>query len=220
MFVVKALMLYKFPYMAGLDDNFMGKVLLIGNIGFIIISQVSRLYIGSFHESFEYQLLTGIRMKENTIFWPIFMTTILSIFGIAFGSIIMKKMVEKLKERKLQKHLKVKISTNISIIEMCQKNPSKNLEKNLSEFNTLKYNIPLWNEIQFAVIGTVIFVIGTTFHFFMLYLDGNNYMVKYKIFLYRGILNGFIFNFFLPIMYLSTKKDLLRFAKRMINNIT
>ena len=97
-FVVKALMLYKFPYMAGLDDDFMGKFLLSGNIGFLIISQVSRLYIGSFQESFEHQLLTGIRMKENTIFWPIFMTTILSIFGIAFGSIIMKKLVEKLKE--------------------------------------------------------------------------------------------------------------------------
>ena len=102
---------------------------------------------------------------------------------------------------------------------MGQQNPVRNLERNLSEFNTLEYNIPLWNGIQFALTGAVALVIGTTLHFMFLYLGVDGNMIKYQIFLYKGILNESVFSFFLPIMYFSTKKDLRRFTKRMINNI-
>ena len=218
-FLVKALMLYKFSYMAGLNDNFVGNFLLIGNIGFVIMTHTSRLYIGSFQESVEYSILTGVKMSKKTIFWPIFMAMILSILGISFGLITIKKLLEKLKEHNLQKHLNVRMNKIISTIEMDKEKTVHNLERNLSEFNTLKHNIPLWNGIEFAVIGTFILVIGTTLHFFYLYLvvDGN--MIPYQIFLYRGFLNESVFSFFLPLMYLSTKKDLCRFAKMMINNI-
>ena len=219
-FLVKALMLYKFSYMAGLNDNFVGKFLLIGNIGFVIMTHTSRLYIGSFQESVEYSILTGVNKSKKTIFWPIFMAMILSILGISFGLITIKKFLEKLKEHNLKKHLNIRMNKNISTIEMNKEKTVLNLERNLSDFNTLKHNIPLWNGIEFAVIGTFILVIGTTLHFFYLYLvvDGN--MIPYQIFLYRGFLNESIFSFFLPLMYLSTKKDLCRFAKMMINNIS
>lgn len=218
-FLVKSLMLHKFSYMAGLNDNFMGKFLLIGNIGFVIITHTSRLYIGSFQESVEYSILIGVNMSKKTIFWPIFTSTILSTLGITFGSITIKRFLEKLKDHNLQKHLNVRMNKNISTIEMDKEKTVHNLERNLREFNTLKHNIPLWNGIEFAVIGTFILVIGTTLHFFYLYLvvDGN--MIPYQIFLYRGFLNESIFSFFLPLVYLSTKKDLCRFAKMMINNI-
>ena len=139
--------------MAGLDDNFMGKFLLIGNIGFLILSQTSRLFIGSLHGSLEYQILTGIRKKGTKIFWPIFMATILFVFGFAFGSIIIKMFLEKLKERKLQKQLKVKLHENISTIEAGQTKLVQNPERNLIKFNNSKHNVPLWNGIQFDVIG-------------------------------------------------------------------
>ena len=218
-FLVKALMLYKFSYMAGLNDNFVGNFLLIENIGFVIMTHTSRLYIGSFQESVEYSILTGVNMSKKTIFWPIFMAMILSILGISFGLITIKKFLEKLKEHNLKKHLNVRMNKNISTIEMDKEKTVLNLERNLSDFNTLKHNIPLWNGIEFAVIGTFILVIGTTLRFFYLYLvvDGN--MIPYQIFLYRGFLNESIFSFFLPLMYLSTKKDLCRFGKMMINNI-
>ena len=45
--------------LSGLDDNFIGRYLLIGNIGFIVICHISRLYLGSLHESIEYQILSG-----------------------------------------------------------------------------------------------------------------------------------------------------------------
>ena len=102
---------------------------------------------------------------------------------------------------------------------MGQQKPVRSLERNLSEFNNLEYNVPLWNGIQFAVMGAVALVIGTTLHFFFLYLGVNGNMIKYQIFLYKGFLNESVFSFFLPIMYFSTKKDLCRFTKRMINNI-
>ena len=133
--------------MAGLNDNFMGKFLLIGNIGFIIITHTSRLYIGSFQESVEYSILIGVNMSKKTIFWPIFTATILSILGIAFGSISIKRFLEKLKERNLQKHLNVRIKKNISTVEMDQEKTVHNLERNLSEFNTFKtqYSTLEWN---------------------------------------------------------------------------
>ena len=218
-FLVKALMLYKFSYMAGLNDNFVGKFLLIGNIGFVIMTHTSRLYIGSFQESVEYSILTGVNKSKKTIFWPIFMAMILSILGISFGLITIKKLLEKLKEHNLQKHLNVRMNKIISTIEMDKEKTVHNLERNLSEFNTLKHNIPLWNGIEFAVIGTFILVIGTTLHFFYLYLVVNGNMIPYQMFLYRGFLNESVFSFFLPLIYLSTKKDLCRFAKMMINNI-
>ena len=146
-FLVKALMLYKFSYMAGLNDNFVGKFLLIGNIGFVIMTHTSRLYIGSFQESVEYSILTGVNRSKKTIFWPIFMAMILSILGISFGLITIKKLLEKLKEHNLQKHLNVRMNKNISTIEMDKEKTVHNLERNLSEFNTLKHNIPLWNGI-------------------------------------------------------------------------
>ena len=215
--MVKALMLYQFPYMAGLDDNFMGKFLLIGNIGFLFITQTSRLYIGSFHESLEYQILTGIRMSARTIFWPIYMTIILSLFGFAFGSITIKKFHEKLKEHNFQKNLNVKVNETISTVDVGQK---KSVQNPPIVFNNSKHNIPLLNGIQFAILGAVFLVIITTFIFLFSYLGVyvNDRMIIYKSFLYRGYLNAFIFSIILPILYLATKEDFRRFSKMTINN--
>ena len=101
-FIVKALMLYKFSYMAGIDDTFMSRFLLLENLGFVFLSQASRFYLGSMYESIEFQILSGIMVKEEPIFWSIYGTTILFIFGLAYGSIIAKKLTEKFKEYKLQ----------------------------------------------------------------------------------------------------------------------
>ena len=107
-FIVKVLMLYKFSYMAGIDDTFLSRFLFLENLGFIFLSQLSQFYLGSMYESAEFQVLSGIMVSEELIFWPIYgmMTNI--IFGLAFGSIAIKKIMEKFKECKLQQSLKVK----------------------------------------------------------------------------------------------------------------
>ena len=107
-FIVKVLMLYKFSYMAGIDDSFLSRFLFLENLGFIFLSQLSRFYLGSMYESAEFQILSGIMVSEELIFWPIYGTITNIIFGLAFGSIAIKKIMEKFKECKLQQSLKVK----------------------------------------------------------------------------------------------------------------
>ena len=58
-FVVKALMLYKFPIMNGLHESFMSRVLLLVNLGFIFLSQIPRLHLGGLYESYEFQIISG-----------------------------------------------------------------------------------------------------------------------------------------------------------------
>ena len=106
-FIVKALMLYKFSYMAGIDETFMSRFLLMENLGFVFLSQASRFYLGSMYESIEFQILSGIMVKEEPIFWSIYGTITLLIFVLAYGSITAKKLTEKSKEYKLQKSLRV-----------------------------------------------------------------------------------------------------------------
>ena len=61
--------------------------------------------------------------------------------------------LEKFKEHKLQKQLKIKLNENISTIEVGRNKPVQNPERNLNKFNNSKHNVPLWNGIQFDIIG-------------------------------------------------------------------
>ena len=61
-------------YLSGVDDNFIGRFLLIGNIGFLVVCHISRLYLGSLHESVEYQILSGSMntvLEFNSVFGEI-----------------------------------------------------------------------------------------------------------------------------------------------------
>ena len=72
-------------------------------------------------------------MNEDPIFWSIYMTIMLFVFGIAYGSIITKTFMEKFKEYKLQKTLKINIQTLNS-------NTSQDTPQRI---NNWKYNGPL-----------------------------------------------------------------------------
>ena len=72
-------------------------------------------------------------LNEDSIFWPIYMTIMLFVFGVAYGSIITKTFMEKFKEYKLQKTLKINIQTLISTTS--QDTPQ--------QINNWKYNGPL-----------------------------------------------------------------------------
>ena len=82
-----------------------------------------------------------MKLNEDPVFWPIYMTIMLFVFGIAYGSIIIKTFMEKFKEYKLQKTLKINIQTLISTTS--QDTPQK--------INNWKYNGPLltgWRTFQ------------------------------------------------------------------------
>ena len=141
----------------------------------------------------------------------------LVIFGVAFGSITMKKIMEKFKEYKLHVRIHENFSS-LSISETSQKPTMSPL------FNNIKYNVPLLNGIQFAVLGTITFIIGLILHFFYLYVvvydNMDDCMVPYQTFLYRRLLlESTLFSFILPILYLATKKDVLRFTMMTIKDV-
>ena len=220
-FIVKALMLYKFSYMAGIDDTFLSRFLFLENLGFIFLSQLSRFYLGSMYESAVFQILSGIMVSEDLIFWPIYGTITNIIFGLAFGSIAIKKIMEKFKECKLQQSLKVNIQENCFTING-QENSQKNKIATPLKINNFKYNVPLLSGIHFGVLGAITFIlfaIGITLAFLKLYVYAtmDDKMIPYQQFLYRNFfLESFLFSLVLPIMYLATKRDVLRFMKNMI----
>ena len=214
-FLVKALMLNKFSYMAGLDDTFMSRFLFLENLGFLFLSQLSRFYLGSMYESIEFQVLSGIMVKEEPIFYTIYMTVMLFIFGLAYGFITTKKLKEKFKEYKLQKSLKVNIQDSFFTISGQEESRVNKMETPMKIIN-LKYNVPLLNGMHFAVLGTTFFIIGTILHLFIIYVYATmeDKMIPYQTYLYRRFfLESILFSLVLPILYLATKQDLLRFMK-------
>ena len=66
---MKALMLYKFPYINGLDESFITRVLLLVNLGIIFLSQIASLYLGGLYESFEFQIMSGELFSFHDIFF-------------------------------------------------------------------------------------------------------------------------------------------------------
>ena len=218
LFLVKALMLNKFSYMAGLDDTFMSRFLFLENLGFLFLSQLSRFYLGSMYESIEFQVLSGIMVEEEPIFWTIYMTLMLFIFGMAYGSITTKKLMEKFKEYKLQKSAKVNIQENFFTISGLDKSQENKMTTPL-KVNNFKYNVPLLNGIHFAVLGTTFFIIGTISHLFIIYVYATmeDKMIPYQTYLYRRFfLGSILFSLVLPILYLASKRDVIRFMKDII----
>ena len=65
--VVKSLMIFKWPYMAGLDDIFIGTFLLRINFILCILSQWFRYWLDSMYEAHEFPILTGIKVKYSVV---------------------------------------------------------------------------------------------------------------------------------------------------------
>ena len=152
-------------------------------------------------------------LNEDSIFWPIYMTTMLFVFGIAYGSIIIKTFMEKFKEYKLQKALKINIQTLISTTS--QDTPQR--------INNWKYNGPLLTGLQMVLLGTITFILGSLFHFFWFYVavvsHVDDKMIIYQTFLFRRFVLRFLFDLVFPVLYLSKRKDLCRFIILMLKKL-
>ena len=73
-----------------MDDLFIGRFMLIWNLIFLIIIHLTRYWIGSFHESLEFQILSGIKVSYQNIFWPIFAKATFVIVAISISGISCK----------------------------------------------------------------------------------------------------------------------------------
>ena len=162
-------------------------------------------------------ICTGRLFTVDSMFWPVYISVMVLIFWIAYGSIVIKKLREKFKEYKLQKNLQINIK------KLIPTNSQDQSQANFLRFNNLKYNGPLLNGVQFLGLGTIIFIVSVFFHFLYFYDDvlseTDDTMMRYQTFVFRRFFYfGFLFSIVFPILYLSTKKDLRRFIILMFKN--
>ena len=155
-------------------------------------------------------------LTEDSVFWPVYMSLMLLVFGIAYGSIVIKKFMEKYKEYKLQKNLQINIQKLISTTGQDRS------QENILHFNNVKYNGPLLDGVQLLGLGTIMIIVGGFFHFIYSYVsmftEIEYTLIRYQTFIFRGFFLGFLWSVVFPILYLATKKDLRRFIILMFKN--
>ena len=76
------MLLFNFSRVAGMDDVFIGRFVLIWNLTFLLITNSTRYWLGSMHESLEFQILSGIKVSYDNVFYPIFVRLIGLVCGI------------------------------------------------------------------------------------------------------------------------------------------
>ena len=89
-FCLQTLIAIKFSRIVGMDDLFIGRFIFIWNLLFLAIIHSTRYWLGSMHESLEFQLLSGIKVSYQNVFWPIFIKTLFVIAGISVAGISCK----------------------------------------------------------------------------------------------------------------------------------
>ena len=64
-------------------------------------SKFSRYHVGGIHESLEFQILTGVLVRGENIFWNIFISIAVVISGISMASLTLKRLVESFKDHRI-----------------------------------------------------------------------------------------------------------------------
>ncbi len=186
------------------------------NLGFAILSQLSRFILGSFYSTFYFEFLSnnwqGLAesASETDIFWSTFLpTTLLSILSCSL--IIWAKIAwEKQKEAKLRR--------NIHVINVM---PSTN-QVNKTAYNTMSYNPSIMTELEMAsylLLLCVFTVLNVGFEFMDQDVSSPNSHVKnYKWRLYREIFSmNLLYKIILPSVHLAYKKEFQRYIKQIRN---
>ena len=162
--IFKALLLFKFSWISGMNDLFVGRSLLLINVASQIVTQTFRFWLGSMHESREFQLLSGIKVSYTEIYWTIFPIVFLIIVAISYTIISVKKILELVKDYQTQKMGKI----SIAILESAQSTYSGTASGTASKtstpslFNTTKYNPAIFNGLHICVfmgIGVIYVII-------------------------------------------------------------
>ena len=155
--MIKASLLFKFSWISGMNDLFVERFLLLININSQVVTQTFRYWLGSMHESREFQVLSGIKVSYTEVYWTICPIVFLIIVGISYAIISAKKILELVKDYQNQKFV------NISILESAQAIYSGTTSgtSTPSLWNTAKHNPAIFDGLHiFVFIGIgVIYVI-------------------------------------------------------------
>ena len=163
--IFKALLLFKFSWISGMNDLFVERFLLLINLTSQVVTQTFRYWLGSMYESREFQILSGIKVSYTIIYWTIVAIVFLIIVGISYTIISVKKILELVKDYQTQKTGKI----SIAILESAQSTHSGiAVETWLAETstpslrNTTKYNPAIFNGLHICVfmgIGVIYMII-------------------------------------------------------------
>ena len=156
--IIKALLLFKFSWISGMNDLFVERFLLLVNFSSQFITQTFRYWLGSMYESREFQILSGIKVSYTIIYWTIVAIVFLIIVGISYTIISVKKILELVKDYQNQKFV------NISILESSQAiySGTNSGTSTPSLWNTTKYNPAIFNGLHIFVfmgIGVIYMII-------------------------------------------------------------
>jgi hypothetical protein len=216
--VMKALLIHKFSWIMGIDENFAGKFLLKFNLGYSLISQSgrfvhkfysdsfflnlifsqnflfnSRYFLGSFFDSVHFQLLSGIQLTVRPgLYRPIYFSIIFLTSTIAFVITNIKKMKERYKEWKFLQNIVI----NLNVLH----------HEGQLQLNNVKNNFPLLSGFQIALL--VGFVLASHITFWFLDYTFNDSKYYYKQYLIFTQLTLFIYNIPMPLIYLIKKKKM------------
>ena len=143
----KALLLFKFSWISGMNDLFVERFILLINFISQVVTQTFRYWLGSMHESREFQVLSGIKVSYTEVYWTIYPIVFLIIVGISYTIISVKKILELVKDYQIQK------SVNISILESAQAIYSGTASETSTSslWNTTKYNPAIFDGLHICI---------------------------------------------------------------------
>ena len=150
--------------------------------------------------------MTVVDEIEIPMFWKIYITVTLLISGISFASLNIKKLSERLKDKKIKNKVNVMIpppNTGQYCIEM--------KSKQFLKVNNSRHNEPMFTGIQ------MISVVSFTFGFVLSLVFSSLFIDPRKIFLYQiMILEPLLIKVIIPIIYLLFRKDVRSFMYKVI----
>ena len=200
--IFKALLLFKFSRISGMNDFFVARFLLLFNLTSQAITQTFRYSIGSMHESREFQVMSGIKVSYSEVYWTIFPIVFIIFAGIAYLLITFKKTVEKVKEYQIQ--TKENISNLVSAQLKHFGTPAP------SSWNTAKYNPAVFTGSQIYVFNGLLVIFCIIQLVVMDYYKSS----EYESWLFTKIfIELFLFRIVGGVYYIWRGKDFIRFVK-------
>ena len=167
------------------------------------------------HESKGFQILTGIKLVEHNIFWPVFSGIIYLASGIAFISIMSKKLLECFKDHKLRRNIQVNLE-----VEPQQNNKHLAPVKKL-QFNNIKHNIPIFSGIH--IFGLTLIAFSTLLFTNVVNQHRNSYedkMFPYLAELYKMVfIEPLTFRLIISIWHLLASKELRQFTLMTLKDL-
>ena len=202
----KTVLLFKYSWISGMNDIFIERFLLLTNLISQVVIQTFRYWLGSMHESREFQLLSGIKVSYTEVYWTIlpFLFLIIATFYII---IIVKKVLEKVKDRKVKK------TVSISTLESAQSVHSGTSTPTIKFGNTIKYNPAMYSGLHIFIFCGLI-VILCIIQLVIVPRFKLSEFILYEIWLYEKlVVEIFAFRLFGPLLCIWGRRDFFLFIK-------